>query len=349
MDIEHFRNLIGYVPQEPVLFNTTIRENIIFGRENITEEEILEACRKAKALEFINNKEKGFDYIVGMKGSKLSGGQKQRIAIARAILKKPKFLILDEATSALDNESEKFVQAALDSVAEGITTIIIAHRLSTIINSDCIVVLKDGKIMESGTHQDLLNKKGYYSILVKHQMSTIDNANSLAINNNTIDNNINGNVNANDIDNNKLDSNSKRKNSNENRNNEMDKLKENNNLNNSKDVKNKDIINNENDDMDIADKLKREKEKEKEMDIYFESAKKKLLPIIMENKCTVFLGAFFASCSGAIWPCYGLLLAFAIEALSQPIGPKFKEDGEKLGIYFTILACCAGICYFFQK
>lgn len=321
--------MIGFVPQEPVLFNTTIRENIIFGREDVKEEELIEACRKAKALEFINNKEKGFDYIVGMKGSKLSGGQKQRIAIARAILKKPKFLILDEATSALDNESEKFVQAALDSVAEGITTIIIAHRLSTIINSDCIVVLKDGKIIESGSHKDLLNKKGYYSLLVKHQMSTLETANSLVGNKNEtkdLDQISNKRKYSNDVNAEK----SKHKKE------ELEKLNDKEN-------------NNEKNDIENQDPIKSEKEKEKELDKYFESAKKKLLPIIMENKLTVFGGAFFASCSGAIWPCYGLLLAFAIEALSQPIGDKFKEDGENLAIYFTILAAVAGVCYFFQK
>jgi ABC-type multidrug transport system fused ATPase/permease subunit len=141
IDESNLRNLIGYVAQEPVLFNYSIRENIIFGRENVTEEEINEAITKSLANEFVEQLPGKLDYVVGIKGSKLSGGQKQRIAIARAILRKPKILILDEATSALDNKSEKEIQRALNSVSQGITTIIIAHRLSTIINSDRIIVL----------------------------------------------------------------------------------------------------------------------------------------------------------------------------------------------------------------
>lgn len=173
LEILHFRSMIGYVPQEPVLFNTSVRENIIFGRQNITDDQIKEACEKANA-HFIFKNPEGLDFIVGIKGSKLSGGEKQRIAIARAILLKPKILILDEATSALDNESEKVVQEALDKVSQGITTIIIAHRLSTIINSDQIFLIHDGLVAETGTHKELLAKDGKYSRLVKNQINTID-------------------------------------------------------------------------------------------------------------------------------------------------------------------------------
>jgi ATP-binding cassette subfamily B (MDR/TAP) protein 1 len=171
IDVTYLRSIIGYVPQEPVLFNNTIRDNIIFGRENVTEEEIKEACRKAYAEDFINKNQMGLDYIVGTKGSKLSGGQKQRIAIARAILTKPKILILDEATSALDNKSEKEVQKALDIVSQGITTIIVAHRLSTIRNADNIIVLNKGKIAEQGNHEELLKLQGHYYDLVKNEIN----------------------------------------------------------------------------------------------------------------------------------------------------------------------------------
>ena len=183
-DIEYLRTFIGYVQQEPVLFNQTIKDNVIFGRENIIKELgdpttlIKNACHDAHATEFINKNPDKYNYIVGIKGSKLSGGQKQRIAIARAILCQPKILILDEATSALDNKSEKEVQLALDSISKkNITTIIIAHRLSTIQNADCIFAIKEGNVCEIGTHEELLQKDGYYAGLVKSQLSDNDNKN----------------------------------------------------------------------------------------------------------------------------------------------------------------------------
>ena len=177
-NIQYLRSLIGYVQQEPVLFNKSIRENIIFGREELLktlgniDDLIQNACDESYATEFINNLPGGLDYVVGIKGSKLSGGQKQRIAIARAILAKPKILILDEATSALDNKSEKEVQRALDNISQkNVTTIIIAHRLSTIKNADLIYAIKEGKVLEQGTHKELLEKKGYYAGLVKSQLA----------------------------------------------------------------------------------------------------------------------------------------------------------------------------------
>ena len=180
-DLKYLRSLIGYVQQEPVLFNSPIRKNIIFGRDELIQNElggnadtlIKEACKEAFANEFIDKIPEKYDYIVGIKGSKLSGGQKQRVAIARAILCKPKILILDEATSALDNKSEKQVQRALDNISKkNVTTVIIAHRLSTIQNADLIYAIKDGKVLEKGTHQELLNLNGYYAGMVKSQMDS---------------------------------------------------------------------------------------------------------------------------------------------------------------------------------
>ena len=172
----NLRNFIGYVQQEPVLFNTSIRENLIFGREKYLstlgniDELIQTACDETYSSEFINNLNEGLDYIVGIKGNKLSGGQRQRIAIARAILAKPKILILDEATSSLDNISEKEVQKAIDNITQkDVTTIIIAHRLSTIKNADLIYVIKDGKVLEQGNHEQLLELDGYYSKMVKSE------------------------------------------------------------------------------------------------------------------------------------------------------------------------------------
>jgi len=177
-DVKYLRSLIGYVQQEPVLFNKSIRDNLIFGREehiktlgNI-DDLIQNACDEAYATDFINNLPDRLDYVVGIKGSKLSGGQKQRVAIARAILAKPKILILDEATSALDNKSEKEVQRALDNISsKNVTTVIIAHRLSTIKNADLIYAIKEGTVIEQGTHKELLAKKGYYAGLVKSQLA----------------------------------------------------------------------------------------------------------------------------------------------------------------------------------
>ena len=177
-DIQYLRTLIGYVQQEPVLFNKPIRDNIIFGRDDIVKQLgdvdtlMKTACDDAYASDFIEKLPGKLDYVVGIKGSKLSGGQKQRIAIARAILCKPKILILDEATSALDNKSEKEVQRALDNISQkNVTTIIIAHRLSTIKNADLIYAIKDGKVFEQGTHKELLAKNGYYAGLVKSQLT----------------------------------------------------------------------------------------------------------------------------------------------------------------------------------
>ena len=176
-NLPYLRSLIGYVQQEPVLFNKSIRENLIFGRKETlkelgdTDTLINNALKEAYADEFVSNMKEGIDYVVGIKGSKLSGGQKQRIAIARAILCDPKILILDEATSALDNKSEKEVQRALDYISQkNVTTLIIAHRLSTIKNADVIYALKNGSVIESGNHESLLKKKGYYYSLVKSQV-----------------------------------------------------------------------------------------------------------------------------------------------------------------------------------
>ena len=192
-DIEFYRSLIGYVQQEPVLFNKSIRENIIFGREKQIENFglnadslIEEACELANVNGFLSKLEGKLDYKVGIKGSKLSGGQKQRIAIARAILLKPKILILDEATSALDYINEKEVQAALDNLKfKNITTFVISHRLCTILNSDMIYFMKEGKIVEQGTHRELFAKNGLYTKLIKNQ---VDENGNLKVNEETLEN-----------------------------------------------------------------------------------------------------------------------------------------------------------------
>jgi len=163
---ESLRGRIATVPQEPILFHRTIKENIRYGRRNATDEEVIEAARKARCHEFIEEFPDAYDTFVGERGVKLSGGERQRIAIARAILKDAPILILDEATSSLDSESESLIQEALHELMEGKTTIVIAHRLSTIMEMDRILVIDDGRIMDDGTHTELLDRQsGIYKNL----------------------------------------------------------------------------------------------------------------------------------------------------------------------------------------
>jgi subfamily B ATP-binding cassette protein MsbA len=166
------RNQIAVVAQENILFNDTIRQNIELGRLGATSDDIIAAAKHAHAYEFIMQKPEGFDTIIGEKGVTLSGGQRQRLAIARAVLKNSPILVLDEATSALDTESERAVQAALDELMKGRTTICIAHRLSTILHADVIVVLDQGRIVETGTHAELSQRRGVYQKLYELQFSS---------------------------------------------------------------------------------------------------------------------------------------------------------------------------------
>lgn len=171
MRLRDLRSLMGIVNQDAILFNDTIWNNITFGVEHATEAEVRQAARIANAFDFIEATPDGFQTIVGDRGSRLSGGQRQRISIARAILKNPEILILDEATSALDTESEKLVQEALDHLMASRTTLVVAHRLSTIRNADLICVLNEGEIVETGRHEQLLAKGGYYAKLIEMQNS----------------------------------------------------------------------------------------------------------------------------------------------------------------------------------
>lgn len=163
--ISSLRSLFGVVSQENILFNDTVANNIKFGKENTLTEEIVEASKLANAYNFIEKLEKGFDTPIGDRGTSLSGGERQRVAVARAIVGNPQILIFDEATSALDSESEKIVQKAIESSLEGRTAIIVAHRLSTVINCDKIYVFHSGRIIEQGTHSELMQMNGYYKKL----------------------------------------------------------------------------------------------------------------------------------------------------------------------------------------
>lgn len=168
-DLKSLRMKMGIVSQDTFLFNDTARANIAYGRPDATEDEVIKAAQRANAYEFIIKLPQGFDTIVGDRGVMLSGGQRQRISIARALLRDPDILILDEATSALDTVSERLVQQAIDDLSRDRTTLVIAHRLSTIQKADQIAVMEQGRVVEVGTHEELLSKGAYYSRLYEMQ------------------------------------------------------------------------------------------------------------------------------------------------------------------------------------
>ncbi|XP_071944971.1 ATP-dependent translocase ABCB1-like [Antedon mediterranea] len=178
LNINWLRQNVGVVSQEPILFGCSIDENIRYGRLHVTDDEVIQAAKSANAHNFISKLPKGYNTLVGERGAQLSGGQKQRVAIARALVRNPTVLLLDEATSALDSESEKIVQEALDKAQEGRTVLVIAHRLSTIRNADIIFALRDGQVMEYGSHDELMDLNGVYKQLVTLQM--IDGAEKAA-------------------------------------------------------------------------------------------------------------------------------------------------------------------------
>jgi ATP-binding cassette subfamily B protein len=172
-DLMFLRSNIGVVTQESYLFNGTIRDNLLYAKEDATEEELEAACRIANIHDFIMNQPDGYNTEVGNRGLKLSGGEKQRLSIARVVLKDPRILILDEATSALDSISENAIQDALEAVMRGRTNIVIAHRLTTILKADSILVVKDGVIAEQGTHDELLARGGVYRELYETQFRQV--------------------------------------------------------------------------------------------------------------------------------------------------------------------------------
>jgi ATP-binding cassette subfamily B (MDR/TAP) protein 1 len=384
LDLKYWRSMVGYVSQEPVLFNTSIENNIIFGRENITQEDIKTAVEKAYANNFVDNL--GLDYVVGIKGGKLSGGQKQRIAIARAILTKPKILILDEATSALDNEGEKEVQAALDQVCKDLTTIIIAHKIETIMNSDTIVCLNDGHIVEQGTHNELLQAGGYYYTLfnttaekqrkerkemVERQESERNRLNSKRKEDELIsprDEFENAKFPAqfktlygtklsmgekksslgtenivlkySGLNDTYLHKNLERVNSEKRNSNSVNEPASNrSNRSNLQTEKLKEIVT-EPQKVNIKTDLEKQR---------FSELRKRLMSLLKNDKYFVIGGAIAASCNGAVWPIYGILLADAIGTLADPEKEMVKEGGMNVAIMFFALAIAAAVILWMQK
>jgi ATP-binding cassette subfamily B protein len=174
VDLVALRKQIGIVLQTSLLFSDTIKANIAYGRPEASMDEVLAAARAAQAHEFIEGFTNGYDTIVGERGVTLSGGQRQRVAIARALLMNPRILILDDSTSSVDTQTEKLIQSALDTLMEGRTTFVIAHRLSTVRRADLILVMEDGRIVERGTHEELLKRGGLYKEI--HDLQLIDHA-----------------------------------------------------------------------------------------------------------------------------------------------------------------------------
>ena len=175
IDLKSYRRFLSVVPQMPLLFTGTLRDNIAYGMENATDEEIMAAAKAANLGSMIEKLPNGLDTMLEEHGANLSGGQRQRIAIARAVIRNPKMIILDEATSALDVVSEKEIQNALERLVKDRTTFVVAHRLSTIRNADRIVVLERGRIVESGTYEELMEKQGVFYHMESLQMSTVKN------------------------------------------------------------------------------------------------------------------------------------------------------------------------------
>ena len=308
-NLEYLRSLIGYVQQEPVLFNKSIKENLIFGREKEIrelgnpEELMKEACEESYIKDFIENNPEKYEYIVGVKGSKLSGGQKQRIAIARAILTKPKILILDEATSALDNQSEKEVQRALDNISQkNVTTVIIAHRLSTIRNADLIYALKDGKVLEQGTHQELLEKNGYYAGLVKSQLTEEDLATKEA----------------------NYDKLSKKKSSIQS---DIQRLSS-----HYSEI--------------LSESMKLETEEIKEEEVKIERGK--LFELITDHKLDILLGTLGGFIYGAGSPISGFFLGKITNAFSLEEPSRVRKEGLKWALLHLVIAFVSGFCIFLK-
>jgi len=305
LNLKWLRSNIGYVGQEPVLFATTIRENLLFSKEDATEEELIEATKKARAYEFISQLEKGFDTFVGSGGAQLSGGQKQRLAIARVILKNPKILLLDEATSALDRKNEKEIQNTLNTIAQGKTTIIIAHRLSTVQDADNIIVIEKGKAIDQGQHNDLFERNPQYKKMATHQIGQMGGGE---------------------------DSLTKEL--------QQNHDFERNGINHASE----EISLNLNDDELVSAELLKNERVSEEQQISLKKNKEDIFKIFLRllryNKKGVFpfiMMIIFSGLTGAIFPCFALLYGQMLDTLNDPENPNFRSRANFISLMFLFL------------
>ncbi|KAI5618278.1 multidrug resistance protein 1, partial [Silurus asotus] len=334
LNVRWLRENVGIVSQEPVLFGTTIAENIRYGRENATDEDIEQAVREANAYEFISNLPDKLNTMVGERGAQLSGGQKQRIAIARALVKNPKILLLDEATSALDTQSEAIVQAALDKARAGRTTIVIAHRLSTIRTADIIAGFKNGQVVEHGTHRELMSKKGVYYSLVTQQTQgnpdddSDDDGEDFDFDEDD-DEEEESSDNADDlmevtIENNGIARNSIRRSMNLQRRESKRKSKK-----KSKNTKSK---------------KNKKKEKEKVEDVSFG----RILALNKPEWPYMMVGILASFVGGAVYPCVAILFAKIIGVFAEPDPDVKRQKTLMFSLLFLLLGAVSFITYFLQ-
>ncbi|EDK31467.1 multidrug resistance protein-like transporter family ABC domain protein (macronuclear) [Tetrahymena thermophila SB210] len=322
LDYLWFRKNVGYVGQEPVLFATTIRENLKFGKEDATEEEMIAALKQANAWEFVKDLQNKLDTYVGNAGSQISGGQKQRICIARAILKNPQILLLDEATSALDRKNEAMIQQTLDDISKGRTTIVIAHRLSTIKNADRILVLEKGELVEEGTYESLINARGKFEALAKNQIQREQEDKQDLQGDNDEENHLKS-----------MDQPAKRKSSTNpaqihHHNNSQSQSKR-----NSQQIDAPGINLEEKKDKKPLTKEELKKLKEEESGMM-----KRLYEINKPERIYFYLGALFALLNGTMFPLSGFVLGEFVEVLSKPWASDFREKADLLSLLFVFLA-----------
>lgn len=333
LNLKWLRSQIGYVGQEPVLFATTIRENMLFAKEDATGDEIWAALKKANAEEFVRALPQQLETYVGTSGTQLSGGQKQRLAIARAILKNPRILLLDEATSALDRKNEMEIQKTLDEIAEGRTTIVIAHRLTTIQNADRIIVFDQGQVVEEGNHESLIEKKGKYYDLQKLQlMKTDEDSNHQENKEHEIG-----------LEKDHADS-SKPTDSEE-------KVIEPKDENAERRLSSSEVITIEDHTKVLSpEEKKKQEELEKKKKKHEERIALRRLFAYDKSKRPYFIVAcIFAVINGAIFPFFALIIADLLEVLALPEAPDYRERANRGALFFFILAIIAFFANLFQS